>query len=258
MHRPIQRPMHRRRLLEGIGALALSPLCATLGAAAEGPHWSYEGETGPDKWGSLGGDGNVCATGTQQSPVDITGTLRSDVPKLGIAWTRRPDTIVNNGHTIQLNVPEGATLRVGNDVYRLVQFHFHHPSEHRINGKDTPMEVHFVHALPSGALGVIGVMMKTGKANPAFNKIVTTMPASAGPAVKADAAINPNALLPAKRGYYSYAGSLTTPPCSEVVNWMVLTDPIEVAEADVAAFAKLYPMNARPVLPANRRFVLRS
>ena len=156
--------MHRRSLLKAMGALALCPLCATAGSAAEGPHWSYEGESGPDKWGSLGGDGNVCSTGTQQSPVDITGTIRADVPRLGIAWTKRPETIVNNGHTIQLNFPEGGTLRVGNDVYKLVQFHFHHPSEHLINGKGTAMEVHFVHAAPSGGYGVVGVMMKAGPA----------------------------------------------------------------------------------------------
>jgi carbonic anhydrase len=250
--------MHRRRLLQRIGALALSPLWATVGAAAEGPHWSYEGETGPDKWGSLGGDGNVCATGTQQSPVDITGPIRADVPKLGIAWTARPDTIVNNGHSIQLNMREGATLRVGNDVYRLVQFHFHHPAEHRINGKITPMEVHFVHALPSGAFGVIGVMMKAGRPNASFARIVATMPAQQGPPVKADPAIDPNAFLPARRGYFDYAGSLTTPPCSETVAWMVLADPIEVAGADIERFAKLFSDNARPLQKLNRRFLLRS
>ena len=127
-----------------------------------------------------------------------------------------------------------------------------------IGGKSFPMEVHFVHQAASGALGVIGVMMATGKANATFNKVVATMPDKAGPAVKADAAINPNALLPARLAYYSYAGSLTTPSCAESVAWMVVNDPIQVAEADVAAFAKLYAMNARPVQKLNRRFVLRS
>ncbi len=249
--------MHRRHLLKALGALALCPLCATAGAAAEGPHWSYEGATGPDKWGSLGGDGNVCSAGSQQSPVDITASLRADLPKLDIAWTKRPDTIVNNGHTIQLNFTAGSRLRVGADTYGLVQFHFHHPSEHLINGQSTPMEVHFVHATPAGAFGVIGVMMKAGKPNAAFAKIVATMPAQEGPPVKADA-IDPNALLPMRRGYYRYAGSLTTPPCAETVAWMLLTDPIEVAAADIDTFAKLFPMNARPVQKLNRRFVLRS
>jgi carbonic anhydrase len=250
--------MHRRSLLKAMGALALCPLCATKGMAADGPHWSYEGDSGPDKWGSLGGDGNVCATGTQQSPVDITGTVRADVPRLGIAWTRRPETIVNNGHTIQLNLPEGGTLRVGNDVYKLVQFHFHHPSEHRINGKGTAMEVHFVHAAPSGGYGVVGVMMKAGRHNASFARIAATMPSQEGPPVKADPAIDPNGLLPIRRGYFDYAGSLTTPPCGETVAWMVLGDPIEVAGADVERFAKLFADNARPVQKLNRRFLLRS
>jgi len=250
--------MNRRGLLKAMGALALCPLCANGSFAAEGHHWSYEGETGPDKWGSLGGDGNACSTGTQQSPVDIARTIRSDVPRLGIAWTKHPDTIVNNGHTIQLNLPEGGTLRVGNDVYKLVQFHFHHPSEHLIEGKPTAMEVHFVHALPSGGLGVVGVMMKAGRHNATFAKIVATMPAQEGPPVKADPAIDANGLLPPRRAYVRYAGSLTTPPCSETVAWMLLTDPIEVAGADVDRFARLFANNARPVQKLNRRFLLRS
>jgi carbonic anhydrase len=250
--------MNRRGLLRAIGALALCPLCAAASLAAEGPHWSYEGDTGPDKWGSLGGDGNACSIGDQQSPVDIAGTIRADLPRLGIAWNRRPDTVVNNGHTIQLNLPEGGTLKVGNDVYRLVQFHFHHPSEHLIHGKRTPMEVHFVHAAPSGALGVVGVMMKPGRHNAVFAKIAATMPTQEGPPVRADPAIHANGLLPVRRGYFRYAGSLTTPPCSQTVAWMVLIDPIEVAGADIERFAKVFSDNARPPQKLNRRFLLRS
>jgi len=120
------------------------------------------------------------------------------------------------------------------------------------------MEVHFVHANAAGSLAVVGVLMTTGRPNAVFNKIVSTMPEQEGPAVKADPAINPNGLLPAARSYYRYSGSLTTPPCSETVDWLVLADPIQVADADVARFAKLYPMDARPVQKTNRRFVLRS
>ena len=250
--------MNRRGLLKAIGALALCPLCSNGGFAAEGHNWSYGGDTGPDKWGSVGGEGNVCATGDQQSPVNITGTVRADVPRLVMSWTRRPDTIVNNGDTIRLNIPEGATLRVGNDVYRLVQFHFHHPSEHRINGTSTPMEVHFVHVLPSGAYGVVGMMMKAGRHHASFARIVATMPEQEGPPVKADPAINPNAFVPFRRGYFRYAGSLTTPPCSETVAWMLLEEPIEVAGADIERFAKIFANNARPLQKLNRRFLLRS
>jgi carbonic anhydrase len=250
--------MNRRHVLKAIGALALCPLCASGGFAAEEPHWSYEGRTGPDNWGTLGDANKVCAAGSQQSPLDIRSSVKAALPRLHIAWNQRADTIVNNGHTIQLNFADGGTLKVGNDIYKLVQFHFHRPSEHMINGKSSPMEVHFVHTSPAGAYGVIGVMMTAGKTNAAFHKIVSSMPAKEGPPVAADAAIDPHLLLPVRRGYFSYAGSLTTPPCAETVAWMLLADPIEVAAADISAFARLYPMNARPAQKQNRRFVLRS
>ena len=250
--------MNRRHALKAFAAAALCPLCPTSGFAADAAHWSYEGTTGPEKWGDLDAASKVCSVGSQQSPLDIATSVKSDLPALKIAWGRRADTIVNNGHTIQLNFTEGSTLSVGKENYSLLQFHFHRPSEHKVAGKSFPMEVHFVHRTAAGALGVIGVLMTAGKANPAFAKIVQTMPTSEGPAVKADAGIDPNAFLPARRNYYSYAGSLTTPPCAETVAWMLLAEPIQVAEADVAAFAKLYPMNARPVQKDFRRFVLRS
>jgi carbonic anhydrase len=247
--------MHRRDALKMLAGLALCPVCAPKGFAAD---WSYEGAHGPEHWGDVDAASKVCSAGSQQSPIDIGSTVRANLPRLYIAWKKRVDTIVNNGHTIQVNVAEGSTLTVDKERYKLVQFHFHRPSEHTVGGKSFPMEVHFVHQAPSGALGVVGVLMATGRANPVFSKIVATMPAAAGPAVKADVGIDPNRLLPARHGYYGYAGSLTTPPCSEVVSWMLLTDPITVAAADVEAFAKLYAMNARPVQKSNRRYVLRS
>lgn len=247
--------MNRRHALKMLAGLALCPACAPKVLAAD---WSYEGAHGPAHWGDVDAASKVCSVGSQQSPIDIGATVRTSLPRLGFAWKKRVDTIVNNGHTIQVNVAEGSALAVGKERYQLVQFHFHRPSEHTVGGKSFPMEVHFVHQAPSGALGVVGVLMTTGRANPVFSRIVATMPREAGPAVKADAAIDPNRLLPARHGYYGYAGSLTTPPCSEVVSWMLLTDPITVASADVDAFAKLYPMNARPVQKPNRRYVLRS
>jgi carbonic anhydrase len=249
--------MHRRQALKIFAGLALCPLCATA-VRAEGAHWSYEGETGPDKWGNLDAANGMCSTGSQESPVDIVEPINARLPPLNIRWRKRPDTIVNNGHTIQLNCAEGDRLDVGGRSYQLTQFHFHHPSEHRVDGKAFAMEAHFVHAAAAGGLAVVGVFIAPGRTNRVFNKIVTTMPAVEGPPVPADSAIDPNGLLPAQRGYYRYEGSLTTPPCSESVDWLVLAHPIEVAEADIARFAKLYPMNARPVQNRNRRFILSS
>ena len=239
-----------------MAGLALCPLCAPSGFAAEGAHWSYEGDSGPAHWGDLDAADKVCAIGSQQSPIDIGATIKSRLPALKINWAARADTIVNNGHTIQLNCAEGSTLTLGSVKYKLLQFHFHRPSEHLIEGRNFPMEAHFVHRADSGALAVVGVLMTTDKANTAFSRIVSTMPAAEGPAVKADPRINPNMLLPAKHRYYRYPGSLTTPPCAEIVEWLLLTDPIHVASADVARFAKLYPMNARPAQKDNRRYVL--
>jgi carbonic anhydrase len=139
-----------------------------------------------------------------------------------------------------------------------VQFHFHHPSEHRIGDKAFPMEAHFVHKGASDTLAAVGVLMTVGKPNPVFTSIIRAVPAAAGEPVKPGPNINPNGLLPVKRAYYRYSGSLTTPPCSETVDWMLFIDPIEVDETSVAAFAKLYPNNARPLQRLDRRFVLRS
>ncbi len=250
--------MHRRGALKALAGLALCPVCAKIGFAAEGARWSYEGVTGPCHWGDLDEAYRVCSVGSEQSPIAIDGTIEARLPPLEIAWARQTDTIVNDGHTIKLNFRDGGTLNVGSESYTLVEFHFHHPCEHLIGGKIYPMEAHFVHRNAAGSYGVIGVLIAAGKPNPVFAKVAATMPQAEGPPVRADPGIDPNGLLPSKLGYYRYAGSLTTPGCGEPVAWMLAADPIEVAEADVAAFAKLYPMNARPVQKLYRRFVLRS
>jgi carbonic anhydrase len=253
--------MHRRQMLKVFAGLALCPLCAPRSFGEEahaGPHWSYEGATGPDKWGSLDAANAACSTGSQQSPLDLVGPISARQRPLEFRWGKRPKTIVNNGHTIQLNFEPGGTLQVGDRNYGITQFHFHHPSEHLVSGKGFAMEAHFVHAAAEGGLAVIGVFMVPGRTNAVFNKIVSTMPTEEGPPVPADSGIDPNGLLPTRRSYYHYEGSLTTPPCSETVDWLVLADRIEVAEADIARFAKLYPLNARPVQSRNRRFILSS
>jgi carbonic anhydrase len=249
--------MNRRHALKALAGLALCPLCAPGSFAAEGAHWSYEGATGPANWGDVDAASKVCSVGSQQSPVDIRSSVKAQLPPLQIAWRKRLDMIVNNGHTIQVNAEAGNTLTVGKEKYDLLQFHFHHPSEHLIGGKHFPMEVHFVHRNAAGALAVVGVLMTAGKSNASFKQIAAAMPAKAGEPVKMSA-VDPNALLPARRSYYNYAGSLTTPPCSEVVNWLLLREPIQVAKADIDAFAKIFPMNARPPQKDNRRYILSS
>ncbi len=252
--------MNRRDALKALGGglLVLCPLCSSMSLSGEETHWTYQGDTGPDKWGDLDAANKVCSIGNQQSPIDITGSIKAQLPPLKIAWSKTADTIVNNGHTIQLNAAMGNTLTFGGGPYRLLQFHFHRPSEHLIRGKSFPMEVHFVHAHASGALAVVGALMVAGRPNPVFSRIIANAPAHVGETTKADPAINPNGLLPRRLAYCRYPGSLTTPPCSETVEWLLLMEPIQVAEADIAGFANFYAMNARPAQKASRRIVLRS
>lgn len=248
--------MYRRQAFRIIAGLALCPLCAAQSVASE-EHWSYEGTTSPDKWSGLDPANAVCSTGSQQSPIDIVGSVRARQPPLEISWAKRPNTIVNNGHTIQLDFGEGNTLKMSDRTYVLKQFHFHHPSEHLVEGKQFAMEAHFVHEGTDG-LAVVGVLLAAGGPNAVFEKIVATMPSAAGAASPADPTIDPRRLLPSQKMYYRYEGSLTTPPCSETVNWVILARPIEVNEADIIRFAKLYPMNARPAQLRDRRFILSS
>jgi carbonic anhydrase len=248
--------MHRRAALKVFAGLALCPFCSRTLSASEA-HWSYEGPTGPDNWGTLDAASTMCSTGAQQSPLDIKDLTDAPQEPLTISWPKRPDTIVNNGHTIQLNFQGGDTLTAAGRSYGLVQFHFHHPSEHLLGGERFAMEAHFVHA-DGNDLAVVGVFMTPGRNNVAFNRIVATMPSTEGSPAPADPLIDPNELLPPQRGYYRYEGSLTTPPCSETVDWFVISEHIEVAQADIDRFAKIYPMNARPAQSRNRRFILQA
>ena len=218
-------------------------------------HWGYDGDTGPDRWGGLDASFAVCDTGVEQSPVDLTGAAPTDATDgggLDIQWQATEAEVVDNGHTIQVNVAEGSSIVLEGRPFSLVQFHFHVPSEHTVDGTASPMEVHFVHAAEEGDLAVIGVFMEAGDADATIQNLWEAIPApDESPA--AVGAFDPGTLLPEGRGYFRYQGSLTTPPCSEVVSWVVMTESISVSQAQVDAFAALYPMNARPVQPLNGR-----
>lgn len=228
------------------------------GAKPHSPHWSYGGEGGPEHWGDLGQDNRACSIGLQQSPIDIAGALSADVSAPTLHWTSASSAqVVNNGHTLQVNVAGSGRLELAGKDYDLKQFHFHHPSEHTIDGKTFPLEVHFVHAASDGDLAVIGVMFEPGAVNPALNPIWAVAPAKEG-AAEAAGEIQLAAFRPKDRALYRYEGSLTTPPCSETVHWTVMSQPITASPSQIAAFAQLFPMNARPVQPLNRRYVLKT
>lgn len=218
-------------------------------------HWSYEGATGADMWGGLDPSFAVCDSGVQQSPIDLADAIPAGGGALEIRWQPTDGQVVDNGHTIQVNMEAGSAITLEGRQFSLLQFHFHLPSEHTAEGASYPMEVHFVHQAAAGDLAVIGVFMDAGETHSAIQAIWDAIPGvDESPAPLAG--VDPNAFLPEQRGYSRYAGSLTTPPCSEVVSWVVMTESISVSQAQVDAFAAIHPMNARPVQPLNRRFVL--
>ena len=239
---------------------------ATAPGAAD-PVWHYEGAAGPEHWGALSSKFVTCRDGHSQSPIDIAGTvvgtdaleIKTDLlpASLRIAHHAHVADGINNGHTIQVNYQGTEELTIGTDTYALVQYHFHDPSEHTIKGKRYPMEMHLVHRARSGALAVIGVLIEEGPHNPTFDPIWNNLPRQTGvethyPSVSVDV----DRLLPGSRTSYRYNGSLTTPPCSEGVRWIVMTTPITLSADQIKAFTSIVRDNSRPTQPLNGRPVL--
>jgi carbonic anhydrase len=234
--------------------VALSPTCAFGQKAAE---WTYQGAEGPSAWGKLDPAFATCAVGQKQSPIDIKNAKKSDLPPLKFDYKAVPLNIIDNGHTVQVNYAPGSTLTVGDKAYVLKQFHFHHPSEEHINGQGYDMVAHLVHADAGGHLAVVAVLLKKGPSNPFLNTVWTNIPKEKEKAVDVPGvSVNVNELLPADHGYFTYAGSLTTPPCSEGVTWYVLKNQSSLSAEQIQAFAKIYPLNARPIQASNDREIL--
>jgi carbonic anhydrase len=244
-----------------------SALCATvlsvlptLGNAQQSKaHWSYTGEDNPAEWGKLDAAYATCSIGKKQSPINITNPETTDLPALQFNYSAVSLNIIDNGHTIQVNYAAGSTVKVGDKTYTLKQFHFHHPSEEQINGKGYDMVAHLVHADDEGRLAVVAVLLTSGASNAFLASIWKNFPAAKEKAIEdASVSVNVADLLPSDHAYYTYLGSLTTPPCSEGVTWYVLKTPVQLSSEQVAAFAKIYPMNARPIQPLNDRGLLAS
>jgi carbonic anhydrase len=221
-------------------------------------HWSYEGENGPQAWGKLKSEFNTCAIGKRQSPINIeeSNTLQGPAEPLQFNYQLSSGTVVNNGHTIQVDLFGDNSLTVRNSVYKLLQFHFHTPSEERVNQQGFAMVAHLVHRNIEGQLAVVSVLLDPGVANALINKVWTHMPLDANDRVRMPAGIiDMNELLPKDQRYYQFMGSLTTPPCTEGVLWMVLKQPTTLSPAQIKLFSQLFPNNARPVQPLNGRAV---
>lgn len=238
-------------------SFALTALCATASIAASGaPHWEYRGPHGSAHWGAMDSAYESCARGQAQSPIDIRNAQRAQLAPLEFSYGQAAPSIVNNGHTIQVNVPKGQTLRVGDRAYELVQFHFHTPSEERVNGKPSAMVAHFVHRDAEGKLAVVAALIQPGKGRTGFDAVLAHLPQRVGETLTVDGLkLDLAGMLPARRQYWEFEGSLTTPPCSEGVRWLVLTQPVTVSPDAIRNLRRLYPANARPVQPLNGRVV---
>ncbi len=214
-------------------------------------NWGYEGAMGPERWGD---EFPTCAKGKSQSPLNIKGPFEK--AQFGVAPDYKPGQlkIINTGHTIQVNVPPGSKLRIDSKPFELVQFHFHRPSEEQIDGKPSAMVVHFVHKNEAGRLAVLGVMLKEGNENPGIKTLWANAPLTEGPEVEPDGVMfNPANLLPREYDFYSYEGSLTTPPCTEGVRFFILKAQVNIAKQQVEQFP--FKKNARPVQPQNGRAI---
>lgn len=224
-------------------------------AFAEGPHWSYEGKTGPANWGDLSKEFATCKTGQVQSPIDIpTKSAVKATTAIKTSYKASAGDIINNGHTIQVGLADGGSANFGAADYKLLQFHFHTPAEEKVDGKGFPFNAHLVHKSADGKLAVIGVLFNEGKENASLKEVFANMPAKEGK-VALKAPFDTTSILPKSLSYYGYAGSLTTPGCSEGVDFYILKTPVELSSAQLTAFKKIFPLNARPVMPLNGRKV---
>ena len=219
-------------------------------------HWSYKGEGEPSKWASLESEYATCGTGKAQSPIDIAseGAKTGPAAPIEFNYGKSKLNIVNNGHTIQVNYDAGSYATIRGKKYDLLQFHFHSPSEHTIDGKPADLVAHLVHKAEDGQLAVVGVLFNKGADNVALQAIWDKMPISEGKVSEA-AEIDVNAFLPEDKSYFHYMGSLTTPPCSENVNWNVMKNVVSVSAAQANAFSIIFPLSVRPVQSLNAREV---
>jgi carbonic anhydrase len=241
-------------------ALALARGEPVAHAEAEGHggevHWSYEGENGPQNWAKLKPEFSLCGVGKRQSPIAIQNesTLQGPAEPLQFNYTPSRGVVVNNGHTVQVDVDGENNIVVRNTSFKLLQFHFHTPSEEMINSKRYSMVAHLVHKNEAGQLAVVAVLMEQGEANPFIDKVWTYMPLDSNDRVRMpEGLLDVNELLPKDQRYYQFMGSLTTPPCTEGVLWMVLKQPVKISAAQYRLFRQQFPINARPVQPVNGR-----
>lgn len=219
------------------------------GDKAHDVHWGYEGDNGPEHWGD---NFPICGKGKKQSPLNIVGPFEKSKETLSVDYKEGPLKILNNGHTIQVNVEPGSTLTIGKETFDLLQFHFHRPSEEQVEGKNAAMVAHFVHKSKEGKLAVIGVLLNEGKDNASIKTLWANLPPKEMEEyLPAKVMFNPAAMMPKELGFYNYEGSLTTPPCTEGVQFYILKAPVDISKGQLSKFP--FKLNARPVQSLNGR-----
>jgi carbonic anhydrase len=236
-------------------AIAARPSRSAVAAHGASPHWDYSGDGAPENWSKLKPEFSACSTGKRQSPIDIRDGISVQLDPVQFDYKPSSFKVLDNGHTVQVNVAPGNSIEVMGRRFELLQFHFHRPSEERINGRQFDMVAHLVHKDLEGKLAVVAVLLDRGSVQPLVQMVWNNLPLEKGDEVAARATLDLNALLPAERGYYTYMGSLTTPPCSEGVLWMVLKQPVGISPEQIGIFSRLYPMNARPIQSASGRLI---
>ena len=256
--KPVNRPYVRPYTIPGRAASSTSDKTKKSTHPTDVAHWYYEGEAGPLSWGKLSPANSKCDLGERQSPIDIRDGIKLDLDSINFDYKSVQFSVLDNGHTIQLTPGAGNYLNVSGKTYEMQQMHFHRPSEERINGKGAEMVAHLVHKDRDGKLAVLAILMEVGEANKIIQQVWNNLPLEKHEATKALSNINLGELIPARRDYYTYMGSLTTPPCSEGVLWLVMKEPIGISAEQLAIFARLYPMNARPLQKSSGRIIKES
>jgi len=237
--------------------LALYPAAVFATSAT---HWGYTGHGNPSEWGELSEKYRMCKDGKNQSPINIvvSDSKDTDLKDIAFSYDAKSNSVVNNGHTVQVNIDSGSSIMIDGIKFELKQFHFHTPSENQIEGKNFPLEAHFVHLDKDGNIAVVALMFEDGKKNEALEKVWNKMPKNADEKVNLTLTSDDvNALLPKERDYYRFSGSLTTPPCSEGVRWFVLKKPVNISKEQVEKFLHvMHHPNNRPIQGINARKVL--
>lgn len=221
-------------------------------------HWSYEGETGPAKWGKINPAWVKCDSGNRQTPIDIRDGIKVDLEPIVFEYAASGFNVVNNGHTVQVNLAPGNRFTLTGRTYELQQFHFHRPSEEKVDGRSFDMVAHLVHKDEDGRLAVIAVLIEGGTQHPGIQIVWNNLPLEKYEPLAPVIQFDPAGMLPQRHEYYTFMGSLTTPPCDEGVLWIVMKEPIQASKQQLDIFARLYPMNARPVQALSGRLIKES